>query len=92
MMATVLVSLGAVPMLTLWTPVGPVSIAARAVSVLITVCCAVMAFMWLTRWPSRRESIAFVLASNACIVASCLATPGQGMALLGCTAFAALAG
>lgn len=92
MMAAVVVSLGAVPMLTLWTPVGPLSIVARAVSVLISVCCAVMAVMWLTRWPNRRESIVFVLASNTCIVASCLVTPGQGMALLGCTAFAALAG
>ena len=51
-----------------------------------------MALLWLTRWPSRRQSVSFVLASNACIVATCLVTPGQGVALLGCTTFAALAG
>jgi len=67
MMATVVASLGAVPMLT-------------------------MAVMWLVRWPTRRQSVLFVLASNACIAATCLVYAGPGMSLSGCTAFAALAG
>ncbi len=39
-----------------------------------------------------RQSVLFVLASNACIAATCLVYAGPGMSLSGCTAFAALAG
>ncbi len=91
-MAAVVAALGLVPLLIMWTPVGPSSPVGRVISGLISACCAVMATMWLTRWPSRRQSVWFVLVSDACIAASCLLTPGQGMALLACTAFAALAG
>ena len=48
--------------------------------------------MWLRRWPSRRQSVSFVLLANACLAASCLNYNSPGMSLLGCTAFAALAG
>jgi diguanylate cyclase (GGDEF)-like protein len=48
--------------------------------------------MWLMRWPSRRQSVLFVLLANACIAAACLVQSSRAMSLLGCTAFAALAG
>jgi diguanylate cyclase (GGDEF)-like protein len=48
--------------------------------------------LWLRRWPSRRQSVLFVLLSNVCISASALVNASQGISLLGCTAFAALAG
>jgi hypothetical protein len=93
MMAAVVASLGAVPLLIMWTPFGPTGPIGQAISLLVIACCAAMATMWSTRWPSRRQSVVFVVVSNAGIAATCLlvyTTPG--MSLLGCTAFAALAG
>ncbi len=93
MMAAVVASLGAVPVLIMWTPYGPNGPIGWAISTLVIICCAAMATMWLARWPSRRQSVVFVVVSNAGIAATCLlvyTTPG--MSLLGCTAFAALAG
>jgi len=93
MMAAVVVSLGAVPLLIMWTPFGPTGPVGQAIGAFVTICCAATATMWLTRWPSRRQSVVFVVVSNAGIAATCLlvyTTPG--MSLLGCTAFAALAG
>jgi diguanylate cyclase (GGDEF)-like protein len=93
MMAAVIAALGAVPILTMWTPVGPVTIVGRVASVAVTLCCSVMAALWLKRWPTRRQSVMFVLVSNACIAASSLIyAPYPGISLLGCTSFAALAG
>jgi hypothetical protein len=92
MMATVVIALGAAPILTMWTPVGPRSTAGWVISVLVAVCCGVMATMWLIEWPSRRQSVLFILLADAFIAASCLVYASPGMALLGCTTFAALAG
>jgi diguanylate cyclase (GGDEF)-like protein len=92
MMAVVVAALGIVPVLLVFTPFGPDSAAGRVVSLLIFICCSVMAAMWLRRWPSRRRSVLFVLLSNACLSASCIVNATQGISLLGCTAFAALAG
>jgi hypothetical protein len=92
MMATVVIALGAAPILTMWTPVGPRTAAGWVISVLVAVCCGVMAMMWLIQWPSRRQSVLFILLADACIAASCLVYASPGMTLLGCTTFAALAG
>ncbi len=92
MMATVVATLGAVPFLTMWTPIGPITPLEWIVSVVVVLCCGAMAMMWLLGWPSRRQSVFFVLLANACIAASSLVYQSHGMSLLGCTAFAALAG
>ena len=92
MMAVVTVTLGSVNVLLIWTPIGPSSPVERVISLLIFICCAVMGMLWWTRWPSRRQSVMFVLLSTACISASCIVNATQGISLLGCTAFSALAG
>lgn len=92
MMAVVVLSLGIVPVLILGTPIGPTSVVDHVISSLIFICCSAMAVLWWTRWPSRRQSVVFVLLSNACISASCIVNATQGISLLGCTAFSALAG
>ncbi len=92
MMATVVIALGAVPLLVMFTSIGPDSTFGMVISALVIVCCAAMATMWLTRWPSRRQSVLFVVVSTACIAATCLTYSAPAMSLVGCTAFAALAG
>lgn len=90
--AMVVLSLGAVPLLSLWTPVGPDTMVGNVVVVLVFVCATAMAVLWLIRWPTRAQSLQFVLLANACIAASCLAYSSPSMKLLGCTGFVALAG
>ncbi|MEV3904219.1 GGDEF domain-containing protein [Mycobacterium sp. NPDC050551] len=92
MMGTIVAALGAVPVLMLWSPSGPHSPVGRAVAVLVAVCCAAMATMWFTRWPTHQQSATFAVLSNGCIAASCLMEVNPETALLGSMAFAALAG
>ncbi|WP_245906718.1 GGDEF domain-containing protein [Mycolicibacterium palauense] len=47
---------------------------------------AVALFAW--RWPTRGQSLAFVVVVNASIAAACLAHPNPLAALIGCIAFA----
>ena len=64
----------------------------RVIGPAVIACCLVMAGLWLTRWPTRRQSVAFALGANVCIAASCLAQTHPAAGIQGATAFAALAG
>lgn len=46
------------------------------------------ALLWALRWPTKTQSLAFGLGSNACVALGCLAHPNPLAALLGCIAFA----
>jgi diguanylate cyclase len=65
---------------------------ASVVSPLLGTVGAVLALLWLTRWPTRRQSIVFAVVSNICIATACLVQGDPQAGLLGCTAFAILAG
>ena len=91
-MAAIVVTFGAVPLVMLFSPAGPATMSGRAVVVAVSASCAVMALMWAARWPTREQSVLFVLVADACIAAACLVMTGSLPALLGCIAFAALAG
>ena len=91
MMATIVMALGASPILMLWSPAGPAHWTTRALSVSVAAGCAVMAVLWATKWPTRGQSSGFAIVATLAIAISCLVTsPGIGMQT--CTAFAALAG
>jgi diguanylate cyclase (GGDEF)-like protein len=92
MLAAVVAALGAVPVLMLLSPSGPAHPVGRAVALVVTGCCMVMAAMWLTRWPDHRQSVWFAMVSNICIAAACLVEVDPETGLLGCATFAALAG
>lgn len=92
MMGGIVVILGAVPVLMLKSPSGPTTTVGQTVSVLVAVFCMVLAAVWFTRWPSRRQSVAFSVTANLCIAAVCLVWPNPLTGLLACVAFAALAG
>ena len=91
-MAATVAALGLVPVLMLFTPTGPQSPMARAVSVTIFGFCGVMALMWVRKWPTRDQSAAFVVVANISIGATCLLDGWPGMGIQFSTAFAALAG
>jgi diguanylate cyclase (GGDEF)-like protein len=92
MMAGIVFVFGLVPLLILVSDVGRDDVLFRVGAVAIIACCALMAVLWLTRWPTRRQSVMFAITANACIAASCLAPSNPDGSVLGATAFAALAG
>ena len=47
-----------------------------------------MTFFWLTRWPTRRQSIVAVSAGVLCVAGWSVAGPGTVVPALSCTAFA----
>ncbi|AQA02995.1 hypothetical protein BVC93_11725 [Mycobacterium sp. MS1601] len=48
--------------------------------------------LWVTRWPTKRQSIAFLLVINLCIAAVCQAQSDPMVGLVGCVAFAITGG
>lgn len=92
MMGLIVVVLGVVPALMLLSPSGPDAPAGRVISIAVVVLCTVMAAVWFTRWPTRSESLSFAVLSNLSIAAVALVWPDPLAGLLGCLAFAALAG
>jgi diguanylate cyclase (GGDEF)-like protein len=46
--------------------------------------------LFAVKWPSRRESLAFALVTNAAIALACLAHPNPLPAVVGCIAFATI--
>lgn len=92
MMAAVLALLGAVPVLMLFSPTGPHGVVPRTLSMAISGCCALMCLLWAVKWPTRRQSAAFVVGANLSIAAMCLGDVVPGTGIQGFASFAALAG
>jgi diguanylate cyclase (GGDEF)-like protein len=44
--------------------------------------------LWIWRWPTRAQSVAFALTCNTAVALACLAHPNPLAALIGCIAFA----
>lgn len=44
--------------------------------------------LWMWRWPTRAQSVAFALTCNTAVALACLAHPNPLAALIGCIAFA----
>lgn len=90
--AAVVLLLGVAPLLMLMSPVGPQSTMGRLISIFAAAVCGIMAVMWATRWPTRRQSLVFTGVLALCIAAGCLVQSTPVAGLQGATAFAALAG
>ncbi|WP_068186694.1 GGDEF domain-containing protein [Mycobacterium sp. UM_CSW] len=63
-----------------------------AVSVLAGLIGLVMAALWLTRWPTRRQSIFFAMMGSASIVIGCVTQTQPMVALMACSALAVSGG
>jgi diguanylate cyclase (GGDEF)-like protein len=92
MMAGIVLVLALVPLLILLSDVGPDDLLFHVIAFGVIACCAVMALLWLSRWPTRAQSVVFATAANACIAASCLTQSRPESGLQVATVFAALAG
>ena len=89
--AVVIFSLGALPLILIESGVGPDDPRDRVLAAVIAVCSSVMALGWLRRrWPTRNESRLFVAVGTICIAVACLIQVSPLAGLLGTTAFCAV--
>jgi diguanylate cyclase (GGDEF)-like protein len=91
MLATI-ISLGVIPLVLMTSPAGSQTTFERAIALTISASCLLMSALWMgARWPSRRRSSVFVVASVLAISAACLIVEPQ-TGLTSCTLFAAIGG
>lgn len=91
LIAAMICCLGAIPLVLLASPAGAQGPANRLLAVTVGVCCVLMALGWLRqRWPSRTESVVYVVTGTACVAVSCLVQANPVAGFLGASAFAVL--
>jgi len=85
--------LGAVPVVMIASPSGPEGNAVRTgVAIAASAAFLLAASLWLLRWPSRGQSLAYNAVCCASIAAAALMVPNPYGGLMACTMFAALGG
>lgn len=92
MMVGVIVVLGTAPVLMHWSPGGPADGPSEVLSAALASITAAMAVLWARRWPTREQSKIFAVISSLSIAAACLLDRDPAAGLIGCSAFAAMAG
>jgi diguanylate cyclase (GGDEF)-like protein len=86
------VILGALPLMMLGSPLGPDNPLTTGIAVAAGVCGCGAALLWLLRWPTRRQSLAYNVICSACTAATCLVLSSPYAGLMGCTIFAVIGG
>lgn len=92
MMALIVVTFSAVSALLLFSPTGPPDGIRAALALVVSATCLGVAGLWITRWPSRRQSKLFAVVSVVSITISCLIDREPQAGMLDCAAYGALAG
>ncbi|MCK0174208.1 GGDEF domain-containing protein [Mycolicibacterium sp. F2034L] len=91
-MALVAASLFLVPLNALWGPQPLNRTIAVAVSAVVGLAGVALAVLWLTRWPTRIESVTFALVGSASIAFGCLWQAEPLIGLMSATALAVSGG
>jgi len=92
MIAAVIASIAVVPTVVLFSASLPHYPAAAVVAPIVSGFGAIVALLWLVRWPSRVQSLLYAFIGSFCIAAACLVQGNPLAGLLGCSAFAMLGG
>lgn len=92
LIASVVVIIGVVPVVMLFSPSGPQGQVHRIAAVLMSVLSFGGACAWLAGWPSRRQSLLFAVGANAGVTLACLIAGTPATGLLACATFAPIAG
>ncbi|WP_227999559.1 diguanylate cyclase [Mycolicibacterium sp. P1-5] len=92
LIASVVIALGVVPLVMLFSPSGPQGQAHRTAAVLMSILSFGGACTWLVGWPSRRQSMLFAIGANAGVTLACLIAGTPATGLLACVTFAPIAG
>ena len=92
MVAAVIASMAVVPALVLVRPTLPHHPIAVVVAPVASGLGLTVALLWLIRWPTRGQSVAYALTGSFCIAAACLVQGDPLAGLLGSGSFAVLGG
>jgi diguanylate cyclase (GGDEF)-like protein len=91
LVAALILVLGALPVILIWSPAGPHGTRDQALSVAAGVCSLVVALYWLRRrWPTRRQSLLFAVLLTLCVTVTSLTRHSAAGALTTTTTFAAV--
>ena len=92
LIAAVVIILGTVPLVMLWSPSGPQGELHRTTATIVSILSAAGAGMWLAGWPSRLLSTLFVIGGNVGVTVACIIAGSPATGLLACATFAPIAG
>jgi len=92
LIASVVVVLGVVPIVMLFSPSGPQGQVHRTVAIVMSALAFGGACSWLAGWPSRRQSALFTVGANAGVTIAVLIAGTPATGLLACATFAPIAG
>jgi diguanylate cyclase (GGDEF)-like protein len=92
MMASIAGSLALCLIALLFSADGPQGIIPTAMTWVAFAGGVIGTILWTTRWPTRRQSVAFAVITNTSIALACLAYPTPLASVLGCIAFATSGG
>lgn len=83
-----LLGMSAIPLILTLSEHGPKGVVDRWLAAAISVCCVVMATLWLrSGWPSRTQSQLCVLIGSICIAVACLIENDPAIGLTGASTF-----
>ena len=85
------VVLGVLPVMMLWSPAGPQHIVARILAVVAALCALLVAAAWIRpRWPTKNYSVACAVLLTVCVALTSLTRTNPVSALATGTTFAAV--
>ena len=91
-MALSTVTLSSITLAMTRSPAGPHRYFGDAAALAAVVVCMALAVLWAYRWPTRRQSVCYVLSVLICTTIVCLSYSDRLFGLLGCVSFAMLGG
>lgn len=92
LIASVVITLGVVPLVMLFSPSGPQGQAHRTTAVVMSALSFGGACVWLVGWPSRRQSALMAVGANAGVTLAVVIAGTPATGLLACATFAPIAG
>lgn len=92
LIASITLTLAAIGVVLMLSPVAVQGTGLRALTWAATAGALGCGVLWLWRWPTKRQSIAFILVINLCIAVVCLTLSNVQAGLVGCVAFAITGG
>jgi diguanylate cyclase (GGDEF)-like protein len=86
-----MLGLSAIPLLLMFSDLGPTGAVQRWLGAAVSVCCIAMASLWWrASWPSRVQSQLCVVTGSLCIAVACLIEANPGIGLVGASTFVVL--
>lgn len=86
------VTTAALPIVMIWSPFGPDNPVRIALAIAAAVVAVAGGFLWLLRWPTRRQSVIFSAMATVAIAATCFAFSNPYSGLGACATFAVIGG